>query len=369
MDKIRLGLSATLSGNLSLQGIESFNGLVLWSEYQNSLGGIYLKELKKSLPVELIYFDDKSDPVNAAKITRDLIAGEMVDLLLGPYSSNLSLACAEVANSHGRVLWNYGGSTDEIFTNKYKKTVSFITPASLYFYPYLDFLISSGSKDQKIAVVYAEDSGFSTQVALGAVNYAKLLGLKIKIIKYLSGSNNFTEILNQIRKDKIKNILGVGRFEDDLRFATYLSEFNSCLVGAGIDQFKTDLCKDCEGYCSVSQWESGVKLEQDFGVDSSIYTDLFISRFGKVPDYTSAQSFNVGNILSHFIEILGTVDEEKIRKEIINSRFTTFYGEFSIDSDTNLQTGHKTVVTQWQNGKKEIIFPPGLSTSSHNPLS
>ncbi len=106
MDRIRLGLSATLSGNLSLQGIESFNGLALWSEYQNSLGGIYLKKPNKNLSVELIYFDDQSDPANASKITRELITEHKVNLLLGPYSSSLSIASAEIANNLNRVLWN-----------------------------------------------------------------------------------------------------------------------------------------------------------------------------------------------------------------------------------------------------------------------
>ena len=68
MKKIRLGLSATLTGSLSLQGIDSFNGLTLWAEFQNSLGGIYVKEIGSGLPVELIYRDDKSEPALTKEI-------------------------------------------------------------------------------------------------------------------------------------------------------------------------------------------------------------------------------------------------------------------------------------------------------------
>ena len=368
MDRIRLGLSATLSGNLSLQGIESFNGLTLWSEYLNSLGGIYLKKLDKNLPVEIVYFDDQSDPIIAARITGELITRHKVDLVLGPYSSSLCLACSDVATTHGRILWNYGGSTDEIFTDKFNKTISFITPASRYFYPYLDLLDSNGSFDQTIAVVYAENSGFSSQVAMGAVKYANQLGFNPRVFKFLSGTDNFGKILDQIKDEKINNILGVGRFDDDLRFATYLGGFNSCIVGAGIDQFKTELGTKCEGFCSVSQWEPWVEFKPDFGIDSQGFTELFKSRFGKLPDYTSAQSFNVGNILTYFIEKLGTTEENILEKEIRNAVFTTFYGNFKINSGTNLQSGHKTIVTQWQNGKKEIIFPPEFSTSTYNSI-
>jgi len=365
MDKIRLGLSATLSGIYSLQGIDSLNGLILWSEYQNSLGGIEVKEFGGNLPVELVFFNDESKAEKTAKITSRLINEENIDLLLGPYSSSLSLACAKVAEESGRILWNYGGSTDEILSDEYKNTVTFITPASRYFDPYLNFLKDISPNDLRIGVVYAEDSGFSRQVSGGAVRFCKENSIFHKTYKYKSGSEDFSAIAAQIRKDSIKNIIGVGRFHDDLRFATYLKGLNVCLPGASIEEFKIKLGKDSEGFCSISQWEPGINIIPDFGIDSVSFTELYSARFGKIPDYVSAQSFNIGNILTHFIETLGTVDEHRLRDEIVNSGFNTFYGEFSVGLTNKFQTGHKTVATQWQNGKKEIIYPPEHSTAKY----
>ena len=365
MKTIRLGLSATLSGNLSLQGIESFNGLSLWAEFQNSLGGIYVKDLESNLPVELVFFNDESKAEKAAQITSRLINEENIDLLLGPYSSSLSLASAKVAEKSGRVLWNYGGSTDDILSDNYRNTVTFITPASRYFDPYLNLLKNTHTDDLNIAVVYAEDSGFSRRVAGGAVRFCEENNISHKIFTYKSGNDDFSAIADRIRKDSIVAVVGVGRFQDDLTFASYLKGLNACLPGAGIEEFKIKLGKDSEGFCSITQWEPAIKIVPDFGIDSAAFTELYSGRYGKIPDYVPAQSFNIGNILTHFIETLGTVDEFRLRDEIVNSGFNTFYGKFSLGLTNKSQAGHKTVATQWQKGRKEIIYPPKHATSEY----
>ena len=362
MKKIRLGLSATLTGSLSLQGIDSFNGLTLWAEFQNSLGGIYVKEIGSGLPVDLIYLDDKSDPALTKEITAHLINHEEVDLLLGPYSSSLSLACAEVAENSGRVVWNYGGSTDEILGDKYKNTVTLITPASRYLDPYLEFIKDRHDRGPAIAIVYAEDSGFSRQVSGGAIRFCIENNIAHKIYTYRSGTDNFLDIIGKIRVDSINTVIGVGRYEDDLRFAPHLEGFNACLPAAAIDQFHTELGIRSNGFCSISQWEPEMNFIPDFGIDSAVFTELYSNRFGKIPDYVSAQSFNIGVVLSHFIEKLGTINEIRLKEEILNSRFKTFYGDFS---GGNSYGGHKTVATQWQDGKKQIIYPSSHATSDY----
>lgn len=363
MTKIKLGLSATLTGSYSLQGIESLNGLILWTEFQNSSGGIFVKEANTIVPVELIYFDDGSIPENTSSITKRLITEENVDFLLGPYSSSLGLASAKVANKYDRILWNYGASTDELLSDEYKNTVNLITPASRYFHPFLDLIKHQQKANSSIAIIFAEDSGFSRQVSGGAKRYSEELGLTYEVYTYMSGTDNFLSILDQIKKSNIEIVLGVGRFEDDLRLAKYLKGFNACLVGASIEQFKNVMGNESERFISISQWEPGINFNPDFGISSEQFTNLYLERFGKLPDYTSAQSFNMGNVLTHFIRNLGTLNENKLRNEIINSVFSTFYGKFETDKNSNTQTGHTTIVTQWQNGRKEIIYPPEHSTS------
>ncbi|MGI9553778.1 MAG: amino acid ABC transporter substrate-binding protein [Thermodesulfobacteriota bacterium] len=354
MDKIRIGVSATLSGKYSLQGIASFNGLLLWAEYSNQSGKV---------PVELIHYDDKSNPENTGQITRKLILDDNVDILLGPYSSSLTIAAAKISEQYNRVLWNYGGSTDEIIRSGFKKVVSSITPASRYFEPFLNLIFIKEKNSEPLAIVFAEDSGFSSEVAKGAKSKCEEYGIVFKKYTYASGTEDFSNIVKHISSEQIKYVLGVGRFEDDVNLAKHLKNFNACLVAANIEEFKNILREDSEGFCSVSQWETDLEYNIDFGITSKQFTDLYRKRFNKIPDYTSAQAFNMGIILGHFIVETGSCNEEILMDKIVDSDFCTFYGNFEIDKESGFQTGHKTLVTQLQNGKKEIIFPIEYKTS------
>ncbi|MCI0482496.1 MAG: ABC transporter substrate-binding protein, partial [Candidatus Dadabacteria bacterium] len=60
MQKIKVGLSISLTGIYSVQGRESFEGISLWVSDVNGEGGIFVKEYGRKVPVELVYFDDES---------------------------------------------------------------------------------------------------------------------------------------------------------------------------------------------------------------------------------------------------------------------------------------------------------------------
>lgn len=363
MNNIRVGSSLTLSGKYGIQGRGSFNGLLLWVEKINRSGGLLLEKDAERFPIEFIHYDDKSDPKNTSLITKKLIVEDKVDILLGPYSSTLTIAAAEMSERYDRVLWNHGGSSDEITNRQFKKVVSAIAPASRYFEPFLNFIGQRDKNVKAVAIVSAENSGFSTSAAEGAVGICKRLGISHETFKYKSGSENFTEIARQIRMKNIKYVLGMGRFEDDLRFAKHLKGYCSCLVAAGIEEFKNRLQKDAEGFFSVTQWEPIVEHKIDFGVTSEKFKHLYKNKFQQTPDYVSAQPFNMGTILENFITETGSVDEEVLMKKVVNSRFCTFYGNFEIEQRSGSQIGHKTLLTQWQNGIKEIVHPAEQQTA------
>jgi len=63
------------------------------------------------------------------------------DLLVGPYGSDLVDEAARWAAERGRVLWNHGGSADEV--ERLPGVVSVPSPASRYLGPVLEALADS----------------------------------------------------------------------------------------------------------------------------------------------------------------------------------------------------------------------------------
>jgi len=368
MNEIKLGLSISLTGNYAVQGKESFEGVELWVDDINDRGGIYLEDQGANLPIEFIYYDDESSVDRCRQITKKLILEDAVDLLLGPYSSSLALAAAEVAEENNKTLWNHGGSTDEIEERNFKNVINAITPASRYSFGIIDALRKADSSARKIATFSAENSGFSTRVANGARLYGEKRGFDVKEFKFISGTKDFSGFLDTLRDYEPDLILGMGRAEDDLALSKEIIEQGVYSKAAGfivasIKLFKDELGEASEGFLSSSQWEKGACIDPDIGPTSEEFFSKFVSVYGKEPDYVAAQGYNIGLIIEKCIQESGTLDDIELREIAKGAQFKTFYGNFKTDSNGN-QIGHDMVVVQWQGGGKVIVYPESIAQTN-----
>jgi branched-chain amino acid transport system substrate-binding protein len=362
MQKIKFGVSISLNGRYSIQGKESFEGLCLWVKHVNQLGGIFVKEYGKKLPVELIHYDDESSIDRCQKLVEKLIVEDKVDILIGPYSSGHTLAAAPIAEKYKKILWNHGGSSDEIFQRGFTYIVSAITPASGYLIGIIDMAREIDKGVNRLSIFRAEDSGFSANVSEEAKGYGEERGFQVIEFKYLSGTKDFSPFFKQAKESNADIILGVGRAEDDLILARQIIEnkVNAKAIGlvvAGIKEFRETLGKDTEGFLGPSQWERGIRIKPDFGLSPQEFFERFKSTYDKEPDYTAAQSYNIGLVIERCIEESGTLDDLSLLEAARRIEFKTFYGDFRIHPVTGNQIAHKTVVVQWQGGNKYIVYP------------
>jgi branched-chain amino acid transport system substrate-binding protein len=85
-DPIKVGLSLSLTGATAPAGRQVQAGLEIWRDHVNARGGLLGR------PVELVYYDDQANPANAPGIYAKLMGVDKVDLLIGPYSTNVIAA-------------------------------------------------------------------------------------------------------------------------------------------------------------------------------------------------------------------------------------------------------------------------------------
>ena len=90
-DPIRVGLSLSLTGPTSPAGKQVLAGLEIWRDDVNAKGGLLGR------PVQLVYYDDQGSPANAPGIYAKLMGVDKVELLIGPYSTNVIAASLPVA--------------------------------------------------------------------------------------------------------------------------------------------------------------------------------------------------------------------------------------------------------------------------------
>jgi branched-chain amino acid transport system substrate-binding protein len=114
-DKIVVGMSRPLSGPLAIIGDSAFKPIYeTWVPMVNDEGGIYVEEYGKKLPIELIVYDDTSDPGTMARLTEKLILEDKVDFLWPACGTAFIFAQAPIANKYGYVLITAEGGATQI---------------------------------------------------------------------------------------------------------------------------------------------------------------------------------------------------------------------------------------------------------------
>jgi branched-chain amino acid transport system substrate-binding protein len=170
-EEILVGLSVSLTGSFSAQGRQALDGLRLWQSYANSRGGIKTRQAVPR-PVRLVVYDDQSRTSVVRENALRLLRQDRVDALFGPYSSGLTMAVAEVADQQRRLLWNHGGSSDEIANRGRRHVVSTLTPASDYLRDLPGWLAKQSPGLRKMCIVNSTRGTFASQVARGVTEAA-----------------------------------------------------------------------------------------------------------------------------------------------------------------------------------------------------
>lgn len=160
-----------MSGRFQRQGQQALQGIRLWQSYVNAQGGIALRSGEKRL-VRLIWYDDRSQVGTARKNVFQLLREDKIDILLGPYSSGLTMTVAEIAEEYKTVQWNHGGSSDEIFRRGWRYLVGIASPASDYLRALPHWLAENHPELARICVLYAGRGTFGGQVARGILEGA-----------------------------------------------------------------------------------------------------------------------------------------------------------------------------------------------------
>ena len=365
--EIKVGLSTSLTGRFSGQGQQAFNGIRLWQSYINAQGGIALGD-HGCLPVRLIHYDDQSRASRAQQNALRLLKEDRVDILSGPYSSALTIAVAQVAEEHKKLLWNHGGSSDEISNRGLRYVISTPSPASDYLRGLPRWLEKKSPGLRRICIVHSSRGTFASQVARGVVEAAKLVGVhSVETLPMSSPLENVDAVVRGLHPIGPEVLVLAGSFQDEVRImrARHLwpdTVREVAAVAAGVQAFYQELSQGAEGVIGPSQWEPEVRFEEPRQPDSDWFVRNFRERFGQLPEYTAAGSFAIGLVLAQCIRRACSLEDERLREIAAELDFTTFYGRFRIDPATGRQIGHCILLTRWQQSRKVVLGAEDAST-------
>ena len=345
------GVSLSLRGAFGLQGRHALNGIQLWADHVEREGKIALR---------LIACDDESSAARAQENVLRLLTRERVDLLLGPYSSGLTMAVAPLAEAHGKILWNHGGASDAIWERGWRHVVSVPSPASDYLRTLPQFVKRRDPGARRVSVLHAKAGSFAAYVAAGVADGAKRAGFDVvRLIPFDSPIRDAQPLIEQALAADPDLLVGVGRFEDDVaivRSRNLLGTVKTlACVGAGLEAFYRELGDRAEGVIGPSQWEPDVHHAPLAGPDEKWFCAEFERAFHQRPGYPAAQAFGVGIVIIECLQRAGTLEDGSLLRVAHSLDTTTLYGRFRLDPTTSRQIGHHVILVQWRSGRKVVI--------------
>jgi branched-chain amino acid transport system substrate-binding protein len=348
VEPIKIGTTQSLSGPLQDFGTNQLRGLQMWVGDINSRGELLGR------PVELVYYDDESRPGRSVELYQKLVTEDKVDLLIGPYSSDITLAASQVAEEHNIPMLTLAASADEIWAQGYQNIVGLDTPATRYMDIAIDAAAEKGAKT--MALVWAE-TDFGYDVVGGVRRKANEMGIRIVLDQSADDIADIPGMVGQLGDANADVIMAIAYLEGavglvrELKDAGVKPKMLVFGVGASLAVFGEELLEDAEGVVGVVQWLRGIRVPgaQDFAY-------RFRKLYGNNPAAYAALGYSGGEVIEAAVRLAGTTDHEAVLEQLHTMVFNSLSGIYKVDANGR-QVGKDNYLLQWQGNDRRLVAP------------
>lgn len=174
-DPIKIGFSMALTGGLAANGKAALLAMQMWADDVNQKGGLLGRK------VELVHYDDQSNPANIPGIYTKLIDLDKVDLVVSPYGTNLIAPAMPVVMQKGKTMMSlFGVGVNKQFDYDGYFQIMPLGVDSGNAIPNAFFEVAKTMKPApKTVAIVGADAEFGKITSDGAREIAKKMGLKI----------------------------------------------------------------------------------------------------------------------------------------------------------------------------------------------
>lgn len=361
---VKIGLSISKSGDFSQDGQALLQGYQIWADYVNTHGGLF-----GGRGVQLDILNDNSSNAQVVSNYQKMIKVNHDDLIIGPYSSTLTLSAAGVANSYNYAFIEGAGVAPGIFAKNYSNLFSVSLSASDYLKSFVYYLLSLPRAQRPKSIAYVTSDDFFTQPQVdGAQKLLEAGGIQTALATTYSAdtTKNYAPFAQQAiaaKPDVV--ILGTTGQSDAVALtkAFIQQHFNpkAIIETAGPDQgdqFTGPIggATKAEGvFVPNNGWFPTIKSYQN-----SDFVNAYLAKYGGTTQGISADSveaFSVGQVLQQAIAKAKSFDNAKLIQELHSgATFNSIQGAVQFKNDGENAIA-EPFLFQWQNNTLIPVYP------------
>lgn len=294
-----------LSGDFSIYGTQGVNGARLAVSEINAAGGVL-----NGHQLELVVQDNRTQPAEAVRLSRELIQLDDVFALLGPVSSNARNAMLEVAEEF-RVPMLYGIDYEGMQFSRYLFQHSAIPDH--YVQPVVPYLITHFGPD---FYIYGYDYIWPHKIAKSISEHAaQHNGVVVGTEFTRFGVSDYSDVLQRIDRSGAANLMLVLPGKDGFRFLQQFSDYpfkrpvKVVAFAADESYIQAVAPEHLEGVITILPFFSSVPSPTVAHYVANYYKQPGIDA---PPSYASKSHYDLIYLLKQAIDRAGHLDREKV---------------------------------------------------------
>jgi branched-chain amino acid transport system substrate-binding protein len=381
---IKVGFSMALTGAYAGNGKAALLATQMWAGDQNAKGGL----LGRS--VQLVYYDDQSNPSLVPGIYTKLFDVDKVDLAISGYGTNIIGPAMPLVMQHNKVFMSLAGLrvNQQFHYDKYFQIFPFGPDADITFAQgFFDVAMGMNPKPKTVAISVA-DSEFPQTAAIGARHWAKKYNQQVvydrsfppnqvdfaPIIRAIQAANpdivyitcfppNTVGVVQAVRETGFRPML-IGGGMVGPQYASVKQQLGPLLNG--FVSFETFVPEPTTNFPGIKEFLSRYKPKAiAAGVDALGY-------------YLPPFSYAGMQILAQAAEAIQGLDQNKMAEYIHKTSHHTIVGDVRFGSDGEwmearmFQVQYQKIngngLEQFEHpGTQVILFPPAYKSGSLEP--
>ena len=374
-DPIKIGLGMALTGGLSANGKPALLALQIWKDDVNKKGGLLGR------PVELVFYDDQTNPATVPGIYSKLLDVDKVDLITSGYGTNLIAPLLPIAMERKLLVMGiFGLANNEKYKypNYFQISPNGPEPETSTPLGFFELAARQNPKPQTVAIVGA-DAEYPQNALVGARELIKKFGFKTVYDKtYPPSTTDYTPIVRAIKATN-PDIVFIASYPPDsvgMLRAAHEVKLEPKIMGGGMvglmfTSIMTSMGPALNGIVNYDFWAPEPTFMAVPGIKEFFKEYQPRAEKEKVDTlgyYLPPYSYALMQVLGQAVEATKGLDQQKIADYIRKTEFNTIVGKIKFGKNGEWAHG-RTLMVQYQKidasgaeqfrkpGKKVVLYP------------
>jgi len=363
---VKIGISLSLSGDFSADGLAFQQGYKLWAADVNKTGGL----LGHKVVLDIV--SDASDPTQVVTNYQKLISNDKVALTFGPFSSLLTIPAAKAVSRYGYALVEGAGGAPKVFGQHLNNLFDVSLPIANNLVPFANWITALPKAQRPTTVAYVTSNDPFTQPQVTTIIPA-LTKAGIKAIYnqvFPAEVTDFTPIADAVAAAKAQVVV-LGSV-DVPTVSAFMQAFEQSgytpkvfIATGGPDQGSTFIKAvgqgNANGILVPNAW---------YGGSSNPLSQKMVAEYIKLYGGTAAgvssdvvEAYSVGEVIAQAVKATGGFNNAAIIKYLHSGvTLTSAQGPVKFNS-LGMNTTPTAFTFQWQGAKFVQVNPVGDKNS------